>query len=417
MKNENDIVFTGLGVVSPSGIGIDPLMESLFEGKSGIQLRDEFAQTDWPFRIGGIVNGFEGKKFIKPRKNMKLMCREIQFGFAAATMAIEDAGLDLESHDSARLGVVCGTDTFYADPSSLRDSFFTEDHEIPPISEWTVRAMKTIEPLWMLKYLPNMTAAHVAIFLDAQGPNNSIIQRDASGLLAMVEAADAIRRGWADTMVVGGTGSKIHPTFLSYHGTDWLADPGDDPTTASKPFDQNRSGTVASEGAGMIVIERRKTAEARGAKIYGKLAGFDYGWNSFDEASQTEFLAKKINGAIGKAGIEKSQVTHVNSHGSAEILSDRIEANAINSALGDVDVVAFKGNFGNMGPAGGIIESAVSLKALHDNQLPGTMNFTTPDEGCPVKVQTSTNNAEQTAAVKISLSNTGQMVAVLMEAE
>lgn len=417
MKNENDIVFTGLGVVSPSGIGIDSLMESLFEGKSGIQLRDEFADSEWPFRIGGIVNGFEGKKFIKPRKNMKLMCREIQFGFAAATMAIEDAGLDLESHDSARIGVVCGTDTFYADPSSLHDSFFTEDNSIPPISEWTVRAMKTIEPLWMLKYLPNMTAAHVAIFLDAQGPNNSIIQRDASGLLAMVEAADAIRRGWADTMVVGGTGSKIHPTFLSYHGTDWLADPGDDPTTASKPFDQNRSGTVASEGAGMIVIERRKTAEARGANIYGKLAGFDYGCNNFDEASQTEFLAKKINGAIEKSGIEKSRVTHVNSHGSAEILSDRIEANAINRALGDVDVVAFKGNFGNMGPAGGIIESAVSLKALRDNQLPGTMNFSTPDEGCPVKVQTTTNNAEQTAAVKISLSNTGQMVAVLMEAE
>lgn len=417
MKNDNDIVFTGLGVVSPSGIGISSLMESLFNNQSGIQLRDEFAESEWPFRIGGIINGFEGKNFIKPRKNLKLMCREIQFGFAAATMAIEDSGLDLESHDSSRLGVVCGTDTFYADPSSLLDSFYTEDGSVPPISEWTVRAMRTIEPLWMLKYLPNMTAAHVAIFLDAQGPNNSIIQRDASGLLAMVEAADAIRRGWADTMVIGGTGSKIHPTFLSYHGTDWLADPGDDPTTASRPFDKQRSGTVASEGAGMILIERRKTAEARGAKIYGKLASFDYGWCNSDEDSQIEFLTKKINGAIEKAGIDKSQITHVNSHGSAEILSDRIESKAIHNALGDVDVVAFKGNFGNMGPAGGIIESAVTLKALYDNRLPGSMNYTTPDSDCPVNVLTASSDTEQTAAIKISLSNTGQMVVVLLEAE
>lgn len=119
MKNDNDIVFTGLGVVSPSGIGISSLMDSLFNEKSGIQLRDEFAESEWPFRIGGMIKGFEGKKFIKPRKNLKLMCREIQFGFAAATMAIEDAGLDLDAHDSSRLGVVCGTDTFYADPSSL----------------------------------------------------------------------------------------------------------------------------------------------------------------------------------------------------------------------------------------------------------------------------------------------------------
>lgn len=417
MKNDNDIVFTGLGVVSPSGIGISSLMDSLINEKSGIQLRDEFAESEWPFRIGGMIKGFEGKKFIKPRKNLKLMCREIQFGFAAATMAIEDAGLDLDAHDSSRLGVVCGTDTFYADPSSLMDSFYTEDGSVPPISEWTVRAMKTIEPLWMLKYLPNMTAAHVAIFLDAQGPNNSIIQRDASGLLAMVEAADAIRRGWADTMVIGGTGSKIHPTFLSYHGTDWLAHPGDDPATACKPFDKQRSGTVASEGAGMILIERRKTADARGAKIYGKLSSFDYGCCNSDEDSQIEFLTKKINGAIQKAGIEKSQVTHVNSHGSAEILSDRIEAKAINNALGDVDVVAFKGNFGNMGPAGGIIESAVSLRALSENRLPGTMNYREPDAECPVNVQAEASDAEQKAAIKISISNTGQMVAVLMEAE
>lgn len=417
MNNENDVVVTGLGVVSPVGVGLEAFSKSLINQKSGIKQRELFQGTSWPFRIGGIIEDYDPKLYVKPRKSMKLMCREIQFGFGAAQMAIEDSALDFEQIDSTRVGVVCGSDTFYCDPSSITDSYIGEDQSIKDVSTWISRAMKTIEPLWMLKYLPNMIASHIAISIDAQGPNNSIIQGDASGVLALVEAADVIRRGWTDVMITGGTGSKINPTYLSYHGIKELADPGDDPATACRPFDKDRRGTVGGEGAGMIVLERRRHAEARGAKIYATLSSFDYGFATTDQESQIELLSKKIEGAIEKSHLDRSDISHVNSYASGEIENDRIVAQAIHRTLNGIGVTAYKGHFGNLGPAGAIIETCAMLQSLKDDLVPATINCTDTDPECPVNVITENLNARQTAALKLSNSNTGQQVAALFRAE
>ena len=417
MKNENDVVVTGLGLVSPIGVGLEAFTESLINRKSGIRQRELFEGTPWPFRIGGIIDGFDPKPFVKPRKNLKLMCREIQFGFGAAQLAIQDSGLDVEAVDSTRVGVVCGSDTFYCDPRSIEDSYWLEEKSITDVSTWIERAMKTIEPLWMLKYLPNMIASHIAISIDAQGPNNSIIQGDISGLLAVIEAADVIRRGWTDVMVTGGTGSKINPTYLSYHGIGDLADPGDDPTRACRPFDRNRTGTVGGEGAGMMVLERRSHAEARGAEIYATLSAFDYGHAPMEPEAQVDLIARGIEKTIAKAGIEKDQISHVNSYASGESENDAQVAQGIHKSLNGVGVTAYKGNFGDLGPAGAIIETAAMLNSLKCNVVPATINCESLDENCPVNVITATEESEQQAAIKLSNSNTGQQAAVLFQAE
>ncbi|MEC9092905.1 MAG: beta-ketoacyl synthase N-terminal-like domain-containing protein, partial [Planctomycetota bacterium] len=302
-------------------------------------------------------------------------------------------------------------------PSSIKESYWHQEKAITDVSEWTEYAMNRIEPLWMLKYLPNMIASHIAISIDAQGPNNSIIQGDASGLLALIEAADVIRRGWADVMVTGGTGSQINSTFLCYHGIDNLAEPGDDPAKACRPFDQERTGTVGGEGAGMIVIEKRSHAEARGAEIYGSLDSFDYGYAKPEKDAQINLLKSKINRVIEKSGLDREQVSHVNSQASGERVHDEIVAQAIEQTLGSASVSAYKGNFGNLGPAGPVIETCAMLQALKTNVLPATINCDSPDANCPVNVVTENLHGEQVAAIKLSGSKAGQQVAALFKAE
>lgn len=417
MKSADDIVITGLGMVSPIGVGIDDFTEALVQGQSGIKERELFADTQWPFRIGGIVDNFEPKKYVKPRKSLKLMCREIQFGFGASQLAIEDAQIDFEQVDSTRVGIICGTDTFYCDPSSIADSYWSGESTIQELSPWIERAMKSIEPLWMLKYLPNMIASHIAIAINAQGPNNSIIQGDASGLLALVEAADVIRRGWADVMVTGGTGSKINPTYLAYHGISHLAQPADDLTQTCRPFDQDRQGSVGGEGAGMVILERRSHAEKRNARIYGKLSSFDYGYAKPEQETLFKMLAHRIERVIQKSGVSKDQISHVNSYASGEMENDQVNAAGIRETLGDVPVTAYQGHYGNLGPADGMIGSCASLKSFQTKVVAPTINCQSQDEACPVNVVTEPLQEKQTAAIQLAASNTGQQIAVLYESE
>lgn len=416
MKNTNEVVVTGLGMVCPIGVGLDSFVNSMLQGQSGVRVRPEFAETDWPFRIGAIVDDYDPRHYVKPRKSLKLMCREIQFGFGAARLAIEDAGIDFETVDPERVGVVCGSDNFYCDPASIRDSYISGEATITDLSRWIENAMKSIEPLWMLKYLPNMIASHIAISIDARGPNNSLMSGDASGVLSVIEAADAIRRGWADVMLAGGTGSKINPTYLAYHGIDHLAEPDEDPTRSCRPFDKNRTGSVAGEGAGMILLERRSHAEARGAKIYGTLAAADFGFGGVTPESRIQSFAARIERTIHRAGKTTNEITHLNSHGSGHIQQDAILAKAIANVLPQVPVTAYQSFFGNMGPAGATIELCSMLYSLGHSTVPQTINHEQADDECPVQVLTENWHQPQTAAIKTAESDTGQQVAVLFTA-
>ena len=261
MSGSRDIVITGIGIVSPIGIGSEPFWEALATGTSGIRPVDLFDASSLKVKFGGQIPDFDPKLYVRPRKSLKVMSREIQLGFAAADLAIQDAGITEWSLDPERFGVVFGNDMIYADLEDLETTYRRSrvDGQFD-FQAWSEAIHEEVHPLWLLKHLPNMTASHIAIAHDARGPNNSIVLGDVSGLLGLAEAASVIARGWADVMLVGGTGCRLHPTALVAPGDSLLSHRADDFTKACRPFDRDRDGLVNGEGAGTIVIESRAHA-------------------------------------------------------------------------------------------------------------------------------------------------------------
>ena len=414
--NSCDVVITGLGVVSPIGIGHQVFWESLVSGASGVEVREAYKDTQWPFRIASPVKEFSGKQFIKPRKAIKIMCAPIQFGCAAAAMAVEHAGLSSDSVDSDRVATVFGTETFFADPAEVADVFqrCTVDKDYQH-DRWGEFAMREIQPLWMLRYLPNMAASHISIALDARGPSNSICQGEASGLLALIEAASLIKRGAADVVVAGGTGSKMATTAMLYRGTDLLSKRIDAPEQASRPFDVDRDGMVVGEGSGALVVESAEHAKARGATVLATLSGWarsflDPNSEQFADALSANYLA-----AIENASLSPQDIGLVNAHASGSVVLDPIEAQAIRSTMPEVPVVAHKSNFGNLGPATSIIELIGGVLAKQNGLIPQSLNCDQIDPACGVNViGENTPLATSANVLKSSFSATGQIASVVV---
>ena len=410
-----DIVITGAGVVSPIGIGKSTFWDSLQQGRSGVHTLDWLEDTQWPVRFGGQVTDFEPKKYVKPRKSLKVMCREIQFGFSAATLAMEDGNLEAESVDCDRFGVICGSEMFYGDPNDLIQSLHNCKDENGEYDEdlWGDHALQHIYPLWMLMYLPNMVACHIAIAQDARGPNNTICQGEASGLLALIEAASVIERGLADVMIVGGSGSRLSVAAMMYRGDANLSHRNDAPESAARPFEASRDGMVNGEGAAAIVLESRAHAEARGATPIAKLLGSH---RSFGAPSQREKgLRHAINGALQDTDTTSAQLAHVNVEGLSTVDQDVWEAGALSDCLGDTPVFAPKSYFGNLGGGTGVVELVASLTAIENQLTPKTLNYEQPDPKCPVAVTSEPLAMEAPRVMCVNQSTTGQSVAVVLE--
>ncbi|MFM8291569.1 MAG: beta-ketoacyl-[acyl-carrier-protein] synthase family protein [Planctomycetia bacterium] len=421
MSSPQDIVITGLGVVSPIGIGCGPFWDALAAGTSGIRPVDLFDSSSLRVRFCGQVPDFDAKHYVRPRKSLKVMSREIQMGFAAADLAMADAGLAAGTLAPERFGVVFGSDMIYADLEDLerayRRAMVDANFSFPA---WAEAIHEELHPLWLLKHLPNMTASHVAIAHDARGPNNSIVLGDVSGLLAIAEAASVIRRGWADVMLTGGTGCRLHPTALVARGDALLSHRADDCRRASRPFDRDRDGLVNGEGAGAILLESRAHAERRGGRIRGRLlaaaARCEPGARRSGVTGSS--LRAAIRAACGAAGLEAAAVGHVNAHGVSTIDMDRAEAAAIRAELGDVPVTAPKSSFGHLGAGGGVVELAASVLGLERGLVPPTLNYETPDPDCPVAVVHREPLAGRPAtALAVNLCSTGQAAAVAIAAE
>lgn len=415
MKLNNQVVITGVGVVSPIGIGAETFWDSLINGRSGVIIRPGFEETDWAFKIAGIVRDFEGKKYVKPRKAIKVMCPPIQFGFAAATMAAEMAGILNSNIDPDRVGTVFGTAPFYCHPEEIADVFgkcvdngkYVHDH-------WGENFMREIQPLWMLKYLPNMVASHISIAVNSRGPSNSICQSEASSLLSIIEGATLIQRGLADVVFAGGTGSASSITGLLYHGQEHLSKRVNDPQGACRPFDAERDGQVVGEGAGAIVLESENHAKARGANILCRLTG----WNRIFSSSIEQLagdLAYNFESTLDSAGTSADQIGHINANGFGSILEDRSEAEAIQRVFAKCPVMAAKANFGNLGPGTGAIEVIASILALQHMKLPPAINFRSSND-CAISLDSKPLELAQSRCIKQSFSHTGQIASLLLEA-
>ena len=420
MDSRRDVVVTGVGIVSPLGIGCRPFWEAILHGRSGVRPITRFDSTSLSVPFGGEIVDFDPKQWVRPRKSLKVMSRDIQYGFAAAELAMADAGIAPGTAEPERFGVVVGGDMIYAD---LEDVEHTYRRALSgqgfDFSTWAEVIHEDLHPLWLLKHLPNMTASHVAIAHDARGPNNTLVLGDVSGLLAVAEAASVIRRGWADVMLAGGTGSRLHPAALAARGDALLSHRRDDCTRASRPFDVGRDGLVNGEGAGLVVLESRAHAERRGARIRATLLA---------AASRCEpaaggtpltgaALRRAIRAVLDRTGLTPAEVGHVNAHGLSTVEMDRIEALAIAAELGAVPVTAPKGAMGHLGAGGGAVELAASVLALEAGVVPPTANHESTDPRCPVDVVAGVaRTGRPGTALKVNLCSTGQAAAVALAA-
>ena len=421
MNSTGDVVVTGMGVVSPIGVGTETFWQSLIDGVSGVRVRESFADTDLPLRIGAPIVDFDPKPFVKPRKALKIMCQPIQFGCAAANLAFEEAGFEKQSLESVvnpdRIGTLFGTETFFADPAEVARVFrsCTEDDNYQH-DRWGEFAMRQIQPLWMLKYLPNMAASHISIALDARGPSNSICQGEASGLLALIEAADLIKRGVVDVVIAGGTGSQMALTAMLYRGVANLSNRIHEPQRASRPFELERDGTVIGEGSGVLVLESAEFAAKRGAEPIARLAGWSRGFSDPKVVDRKEAFVSSIQSVLADSGVAKENIGLVSANANGSKEADSSEARAIESVLGDTPVVAHKSNFGNLGPGTSVVELVGSLLALKHRKIPPTLNYDQVDPECPVNVSKEVRCLDGSAILKTGCSDTGQMVSVVFEA-
>jgi 3-oxoacyl-[acyl-carrier-protein] synthase II len=330
-----------MGLISPLGNSSAELWNGLSGGRSGIDLLTLVPTEHFPSDIGGECHVFTGnvaefgeldKKLTRSvKKSLKLMCREIQMGVAAAQLGLAE-------------------------------------------------------------YLPNMPASHVAILNDLQGPSNSLTVREASSNIAVAEAMTIIQRGSADAMVVGATGSRIHPlrtihVALQEQLADRNASPSNgDPQKASRPFDLHRTGMVLGEGAAVLILEELETAQKRGANILAEVIG--YGSSSVIDtdgvADYKTAIGNVILSALETSGKSASEIGHVHAHGLSAVKVDREEATAIKETLNSTPVTAAKSYMGNLGAGSGMVEIIASVMAMENDSLFPILNFETPDPDCPI---------------------------------
>ncbi|MDO4559062.1 MAG: beta-ketoacyl synthase N-terminal-like domain-containing protein, partial [Planctomycetia bacterium] len=380
----------------------------------------------------GRVRDFQPTGFVRNRKSLKVMSRDIQLCVAAATLAMRDAGLDAETtattsgsrRDPERMGVVCGADLIAADLQELAPPIQKcIDEGWVSLVKWGERAFPEIFPLWMLKYLPNMHACHIAIAQDLRGPNNSVTLGTCSAAAAISEAMSILWRGAADIMLAGAAGNYLHPNCMLPRRLFPLAEsrPAQD---ACRPFDRRRSGAVLGEGAGMFVLERRSHALARGAEILATIVDVTsrfYARTGPDEVEKAGFVSA-MRAILKRTGVRPEEIAHVNASAMGLPADDATEAVAIREVLGDVPVTAPKSLFGNLGAAAGAVEMTASLVALRDHIVPPTHGFAQPDPMCPVHVipgepEWRPMTSDRPYAISLNHNWTGVVTAILLRRE
>ncbi len=371
------IVITGLGAISPIGIGKDEFWEGLMEGRNGIGKITRFDATEYKSQIAGEVKDFDPTKYID-KKESKRMDRYAQFAVAATKMALEDAGLNLEKEDCDRIGTYVGAGI---------GGIETMNEQYKKLFD---KGPNRISPFFIPMMIANMAAGQVSITFGLHGPSSCVVTACATGSNCIGDAMRVMQRGETDVMVAGGTEASISEAAVAgFSAMKALCmDHNDDPAHASRPFDKNRSGFVMGEGSGIVILETLEHAKARGAHIYCELAGYASNSDAYHITSPAPhgvYQAKCMAAAIADAGLKPADVDYVNAHGTSTHMNDQGETEAIKSVWGeaakDVSVSSIKSMTGHMLGAGGAIECVATALAVQNDMLPPTINYETPDEG------------------------------------
>jgi len=395
---ENRVVVTGLGVISPVGNGVPVFWEALKNGQSGIGAITFFDATGFDSRIAGEVKGFAPNLYGMSTKDVKRMDRFVQYAVACARQAINDAGLDLDKEDRNRIGVLIGSGI-----GSLH--IIEEEHKT-----FLEKGPSKLSPFLIPMLIVNEAAGQVAIVFGLKGPNSCVATACATGTHAIGDAFKILERGDADVMVCGGTESSI--TVLAVGGFSALkalSTRNNEPQKASRPFDRERDGFVMAEGAGVVVLETLQHAKERKANIYGELVGYGMSCDAYHMTApdpQGDGAARAMAAALKDANLNPADVDYINAHGTSTKLNDKIETLSIKKALGayakSVMVSSTKSMTGHLLGAAGGVEFLVCCLAIKDNVIPPTINYEYPDPDCDLDY---VPNTARKTKVNVCMSN------------
>lgn len=391
------VVVTGMGLVTPVGVGLESSWKGLIEGRSGIGRITQFDSAQFATQIAGEVKGFNPEDYIEP-KEVKKMDRFIHLAIAASQMAMDDSGLKITPENAERIGVVVGAGM----------------GGLPAIERYTQtmleRGPRKITPFFIPMVIINLAAGHISMRFGAKGPNSAACTACATGSHSIGDAFRMIERGDADAMITGGTESVITPMGIGgFNAMKALSTRNDEPERASRPYDIDRDGFVMGEGAGIMVIESLEHAKARGARIYAELVGFGMSSDAYHMTSPApggEGAARCMRLALKDGDVAPGEVDYINTHGTSTKAGDELETQAIKTVFGEhaakISISSTKSMIGHLLGAAGGVEAIISVLTIRDGIVPPTINLENPDPECDLDF---VPNKARKVEVKVALSN------------
>jgi len=371
------VVVTGLGMITPLGIGVEDSWNSLIAGRPGIRRITHFDSSNFPTQIAGEVEGFNPEDYIEP-KDIKKMDRFTHFAIAAAKMAINDSGLKITDSNAEKVGVVVGSGIGGLHAIEHYHSVFLE------------KGPRRISPFFIPMLVINLASGQISIKIGAKGPNSAVATACAAGSHSIGDAYKIIQRGDADAMIAGGTEAVITPLGIGgFNAMKTLSTRNDEPEKASRPFDIDRDGFVMGEGAGIVILESLESAMDRGAKIYAEIVGYGMTADAYHitaPAPGGEGAARCMKITLKDGSVNPSEVDYINAHGTSTKYGDEIETNAIKTVFGEhaykVAISSTKSMIGHLLGAAGGVEAVIVILSIYNDIIPPTINLDKPDPKC-----------------------------------
>ncbi|MDD5013895.1 MAG: beta-ketoacyl-ACP synthase II [Atribacterota bacterium] len=393
----NRVVITGIGLVTPIGIGKEEFWQSLIQGKSGIDKISYFDTSEYPTKIAAEVKNFDYMNFISP-KEVNRMDKSTQFSIVSAMLALEDSKLEITKKNSYSTGVIIGSGIGGI-------GTFEKQHKI-----LLEKGPRRVSPFFVPMMISNISAGEIAIKIGAKGPNGVIATACASSTHAIGIAFKLLRQGDAQIILSGGTEAAISPMALAgFCKMKVLSTQNNEPNRASRPFDSERDGFIMGEGAGILILETLKHAKNRNANIYAEILGFGMTADAYHitaPAPDGEGAIKAIEIALADAKINPSQIDYINAHGTSTPLNDKLETLAIKKVFGrhayDLKISSNKSMTGHLLGASGGVEAIATALTVNNNIIPPTINYNSPDPECDLDY---TPNKSKKGVVNYAISN------------
>jgi 3-oxoacyl-[acyl-carrier-protein] synthase II len=391
------VVVTGMGLVIPTGIGVQTAWKNVCEGKSGIGVLTRFDTTGFETKIAGEVKGFNADHYVE-KKEIKKMDLFIQYSLAATKEALEDAQLEITPENSEQIGVIVGTGL----------------GGLPTIEKYhkvlLERGPGRITPFFIPMLIANLASGQIAIQFGAKGPNTCVVTACATGAHCIGDAFRAIVYGDAEAIIAGGTEANITPlTIGGFNAMKALSTRNEEPEKACRPFEKNRDGFVVAEGSGILILEELGFALRRKAKIYGELIGYGYTGDAYHITAPSpdgDGAVRCMRMGLRDAGLRPEDIDYINAHGTSTPLNDQTETLAIKAVFGEsakkIPVSATKSMTGHLLGAAGSTEAIFTVLAIQNGIIPPTINYEEPDPECDLDY---VPNVARRQSLEVAMSN------------